>query len=324
MRRREFIAGLGGLVAWPFAGQAQRSSIPTIGYLNSRGPTSDQHLLVAFREGLKETGYIEGQNVVIEYRWASGQYERLPALAADLVSRHVAVIALNGPAVVAAKEATTTIPIVFATGLDPVAAGLVASLNRPGGNLTGVTNLGDEITTKLLQLVHELVPNGDIIAVVLNPAYPSVETQKKELQAAALELGLQLKVLEAQRETDFDVVFATVKQLGAAALLIGNDPFFNSRSVQFAELTLRHAVPAIQQTREFAVAGGLVGYGNSIPTSYRQAGIYTGRILQGQRPSDLPVQRTTKVELVINLKTAKALGINVPLSLLGRADEVIE
>jgi putative ABC transport system substrate-binding protein len=298
--------------------------MPVIGYLNSRAPGEDAHLLTAFQRGLSETGYVEGRNVAIEYRWAEGHYDRLPAMAADLVHRQVAVIAANGPSIVVAKAATTTIPIVFGTGLDPVEIGLVASLNRPGGNLTGVTMLGDELGPKRLELMHALVPAVTIIAVLLNPTYPSAETQSRDLQAAARTLGLQLHVLHASTERHFDTVFATLVQLRPGALVIGNDPFFNSRSKELAALMVRHAVPTVHETREFAAAGGLISYGSSLANSYHLVGVYAGRILKGEKPADLPVQRSTKVELIINMKTAKALGLSVPLSLLGRADEVIE
>ena len=328
MRRREFIALLGGGAAAPmlapFAARAQQPALPVIGFLNTRARGEDPHLLTAFHLGLKEAGYVEGRNVAIEYRFAEGQNDRLPAMAADLVRRQVAVIAANGPAVVAAKAATATIPIVFSVGLDPVALGLVASLNRPGGNVTGVTVLFDEIGPKRLELLHELVPTATIIALLLNPTYPSAENQSRDLQAAARTLGLQLHVLHASTERDFDKAFATMVQLRAGALVIGNDPFFNSRSEQLAALSVRHAMPTIFQNREFAAAGGLMSYGGSIADTYRVVGVYTGRVLKGEKPADLPVQQVAKVEMMINLKAAKALGLSVPLSLLGRADEVIE
>jgi putative ABC transport system substrate-binding protein len=280
--------------------------------------------LAAFHQGLKEAGYVEGHNVTIEYRFAEGQNDRLPAMAAELVRRQVAVIAANGPAVVAAKAATTTIPIVFSVGLDPVELGLVASLNQPGGNVTGVTALFDEVGPKRLELLHELVPAATIIALLLNPTYPSAEKQSTDLQAAARTIGLQLHVLHATSEREFDTVFATLAQMRASALVIGNDPFFNSRSEQLAALSVRHVMPTIFQNREFAAAGGLMSYGTNLAETYRQVGIYTGRILRGEKPADMPVQQPTKFELIINLKTAKALGIAVPLPLTGRADEVIE
>ena len=325
MRRREFLAVLcGTAVTWPLSVRAQQPTMPVIGFLNTRAPGQDSHLLAAFRQGLKETGYVESQNVVVEYRFAESRNERLPEMAADLVRRQVAVIAANGPAVVAAKAATTAIPIVFSVGLDPVASGLVASLNRPGGNLTGDTILFDEVGPKRLELMRELIPAATVVAVLINPTYPTAEVQSRDLQGAAQALGLELRVLHASTDRDLDTAFATLSQRRVAALVIGNDSFFNSRSEQLAALMVRHAMPTVFQTREFAAAGGLVSYGGSIKDSYRQVGIYTGRILKGEKPADLPVQQTTKVELIVNLKTAKALGVTIPLSLLGRADEVIE
>ena len=324
MKRREFITLLGGAATLPLVALAQPSNVPTIGFLNTRARGEDPHLLAAFHQGLKETGYVEGQNVAIEYRFAEGRTDRLPAMATDLVRRQMAVIATNGPAVVAAKAATTTIPIVFSVGLDPVALGLVASLNRPGGNVTGVTVLFDEIGPKRLELLHQLVPTATTIGLLINPTYPSAENQSRDLQAAARTLGLQLHVLHASTERDLDLAFAALIQLRVGGLIVGNDAFFNSRSELLAALSISHAMSTIFQNREFAAAGGLVSYGGSIADTYRVVGVYTGRILTGEKPADLPVQQVTKVELIINLKTAKALGINIPLSLLGRADEVIE
>ena len=324
MKRREFITLAGGVVAWPLAARAQQPAVPVIGFLNTRARGEDPHLLAAFHQGLKESGYVEGQNAMIEYRFAEGRNDRLPSLAADLVHQPVAVIAANGPAVVAAKAATTTIPIVFSVGLDPVALGLVASLNRPGGNLTGVTVLFDEVGPKRLELLHEFVPTATIIALLLNPSYPSAENQSRDLQAAARILGLQLHVLHASTERDFDIAFAAFVELRVRGLVIGNDPFFNSRSGQLAALTVRHAIPTIFQNREFAAAGGLISYGGSIADTYRVVGVYVGRILTGEKPANLPVQQVTKVELIINITTAKVLGLNVPRTLLARADEVIE
>jgi ABC-type uncharacterized transport system substrate-binding protein len=324
--RRTFIGGVaGGLLVVALVARAQQPAIPVIGFLNSRAAGDDPHLLAAFREGLKEVGYVESQNVAIEYRYAEGQNNRLPALAADLVRRHVAVIAANGLAAQAAKAATATIPIVFTAGFDPVEVGLVASMSRPGGNITGVSILDVELGPKRLELLHTLVPTATTIAVLVNPADPArAETITRNMQAAARNLGLQLQVLHASADRDFDSVFASLGQLRAGGLVIGGDPFFNSQSEQLGKLTLRHAVPTIYQFRPFAAAGGLVSYGANLADSYRLTGVYTGRILHGEKPGDLPIQRATKVELVINLKTAKALGLTIPQSLLVRADEVIQ
>jgi putative ABC transport system substrate-binding protein len=325
MRRREFILALGGAaVAWPLTARAQQP-IAVIGFLGSESPERFANRVRAFRQGLSETGHVEGRNVMIEYRWAEGQLDRQPALAADLVRRQVAVIVVNGlRGTRAAKAATAAIPIVFSGGFEPVEFGLVASLSRPGGNLTGVTTLGVELGSKRLELLHELVPAATIIALLVNPGNPNAETLSRDAQAAARALGLQLHVLHAGTERDFDPVFATLVQLRAGGLVIGNDGLFNSRTEQLGALTARHAVPTIFQFHEFAAAGGLMSYGGSITDSFRLVGVYAGRILKGEKPADLPVQQATKVELVINLKTAKALGINIPMPLLGRADEVIE
>jgi putative ABC transport system substrate-binding protein len=311
---------------WPVAARAQQPGMPVVGILDSQTQDSVAARLAAFRQGLKETGFIEGQNVAIEYRFAGGQNDRLPMLAADLVRRKVNVIWTGGgtPAARAAKAATTMIPIVFSIGNDPVQMGLIASLNRPGGNITGVTTLGGEIGPKRLELMHDVVPTATIIALLINPNNPTAETQSTELQPAARTLGLQLQVLHASAERDFDAAFASLVQLRAGGLVIGADAVFNNRSEQLAALTLHHAVPAIFQFREFAAAGGLISYGGSYTDPSRQVGVYTGRILKGEKPADLPVQQSTKIELVVNLKTAKALGLTIPQLLLGRADEVIE
>jgi putative ABC transport system substrate-binding protein len=325
--RREFITLLGGAAAWPIAARAQKPATPVIGWLDTQSSADAISVGFArFRRALNEVGYVEGRNVTLEYRWAEGQYDRLPALAADLVRRQVTVIVANGSslAALAAKAATETIPIVFQVGGDPVEAGLVASLNRPGGNVTGVTSLNVEVGPKRLELLHELATAATNFALLVNPTNPATETVSRDMQAAARTLGLQLHVLYASTERDFDTVFATLVQLQAGGLVIGTDPFFTNRSEQLAALTLRHAVPAIYQNRVFIGAGGLMSYGGNIMDAYHLTGVYTGRVLKGEKPADLPVQQSTKVELIINMKTAKALGLTFPLTLLGRADEVIE
>ena len=325
MRRREFITLLGGAAAWPLAARAQQPAMPVIGFLNGGSPGPFAPYVAAFRQGLKEAGYIEGENVAIEYRWLEGQYDRAPSMAAELVRRQVAVIVANNPGNLAAKAATTTIPIVFTTGGDPVQLGFVASLSRPGGNLTGVTQLSVEVGPKRLELAHELVPAATMIGLLVNPANPVIaEPITRNLQVASRTLGLTLHVLHASTEREIEMAFATLLQLRAGALVIGSDPFFNIQSEQLAALALRQAMPAIFQYRPFAAAGGLASYGGSIADSYRTAGVYTGRILKGEKPANLPVQRSTKVELIVNLKTARTLGITVPTALLVRADEVIE
>jgi putative ABC transport system substrate-binding protein len=324
LRRRDFIGLLGGTaVTWPLSARAQHA-IPVIGFLNGGLAREYAYVAAAFRQGLSETGYVEGRNVLVEYRWAEGRYDRLPTLAADLVRRQVAVIAANTAAAPAAKAATTAIPIVFVTASDPVAAGLVASLSRPGGNLTGAVLLGVEVGPKRLELLHELVPTATAMALLINSSNPNAETQIRDMHAAARTLGLQLHILYASDERDFDTAFATVAQLRVGALAIGADAFYVNRSEQLAALALRHAMPAIFTVREFVDAGGLMSYGVSLKDAFRLMGVYTGRILKGEKPADLPVQQSTKVELIINLKTAKALGLTVPLPLLGRADGVIE
>ena len=328
MKRREFITILGGVAAsWPLAASAQQPAMPVIGVLISYSlDRSGQRLLSAFREGLKESGYEEGRNVAIEYRSAEGQYGRLPALAGDLVRIRSAVIAAVGgsPAALAAKLATTSLPVVFQVGVDPVEAGLVASLSRPGGNLTGVANLAVRVGPKRLELLRELVPTARDIAVLLNPNRSNAEAELRDLHGAAHLLGIKLHVLEARTDNEFETVFANVVRLRAGGLVISGDPFFNSRSEQLAALAMRHRVPAVYQFHEFAAAGGLISYGSSITDTHRLAGVYAGRVLRGEKPADLPVQQSTKVELIINLKTAKALAVTVPPTLLARADEVIE
>jgi putative tryptophan/tyrosine transport system substrate-binding protein len=324
MRRREFVAGLGGAAAWPLGVRAQQRPVPVIGLLNYSSPDLSADRLREFRDGLSESGYVEGRNVAIEYRFAQGDYGRLTELAADLVHRRVAVIVAPGSvaAAYAAKAATATIPIVFQTGADPVEAGVVASLNRPGGNITGVTTLGVEVGGKRLELLHELVPTASIVAFIVNPAQRAVESQS--MQAAARVLGLQFHILHANAERDFEAVFASLAQLRAGGLVIGGDAFLISRSEQLAALALRYAVPAIFQYREFVAAGGLMSYGGNLTDATHLVGVYTGRILKGEKPADLPVQQGTKVVLTINLKTAKSLGLTIPETLLATADEVIQ
>jgi putative tryptophan/tyrosine transport system substrate-binding protein len=326
MKRRDFITLLGGATAWPKAVQAQQSAMPVIGFLNADSPQRYGQPLSAFLKGLGETGYVDGRNVAIEYRWAEGRYDRLPAMATDLVHRQVTVIAATSTAAaLAAKAATTTIPIVFEMGSDPVRLGLINSLNRPDGNITGVTQLNWEVIPKRLELLHELLPTARVMALLVNPT-DSVyaEMQSRAVLAAAHTLGLELHVLNASTEDDFDSVFANVVHLRAGGLVIGGGPFFYSRIKQLAALAIRHAVPAVFQSREFVAAGGLLSYGSEVTDAYRLAGVYTGRVLKGDRLADLPILQATKVELFINLKTAKALGITVPLPLSGRADEVLE
>ncbi len=327
MRRREFITLLGGTAAaWPLAALAQQSAMPVIGFLGPGSAQSDAYRVTAFRQGLSEIGLVEGRDFTIEYHWAEGHYDRLPALASDLVHRQVSVIVASSlPATLAAKAATTSIPIVFETGANPVKLGLVASLNRPGGNVTGVTQLNEEIETKRLELLHELLPKSPALAFLVNPTDSAIaESQLREARSAAQSLGIEVNILNASTEQDFDVAFTKLRGLGAGGLVIGGDAFFSSHSKQLAALTLRYAVPAIYQWREFAEAGGLMSYGANITDTHRLAGLYVGRILKGDKPADLPVQQATKVEMYINLKTARALGITIPLPLSGRADEVFE
>ena len=327
MRRREFIAFLGGAAASvPLAARAQQPTMPVVGYLSSTPPEAVQGNVAAFHQGLSESGYFEHRNVAIEYRWVEDQHDRLPELAADLVRRRVAVMAATGalPVALAAKDATTTIPIVFAIGGDPVQLGFVANLSRPGGNLTGVTNLNTELLPKRLELLHEALPGTTAIAALINPTNPAAESQSRDLLAAARTLGRQLHIVHASAEGSFDAIFTSLAQGRAGGLVITGDGLFVSRSAQLAGLALRHAVPAIFQFREFAAAGGLMSYGGNRTDQNRLVGVYAGRILKGEKPADLPVQRNTKVELIINLRTAKGLGLTVPLTLRGRADEVIE
>jgi putative ABC transport system substrate-binding protein len=326
--RREFITLLGSAAAtWPLAGRAQqREQMPVVGLLNSGSLHERVHLIAAFRQGLGESAYVEGRNVAIEFRWAEGQYDRLPALAADLVRRQVAVIAATGDTVssLAAKGATTTIPIVFVIGGDPIAVGLVPSFSRPGGNITGVSVISSALAAKELELLHEIVPNAAVVGAVLNPDNPSVKRELSDLQSAARILGVQLVAQYANTESGIEAAFATLLQQRAGALLIEPDAYFLDRREQLVALAARHAVPAIYSRREFAAVGGLMSYGTSLADAYRQAGVYVGRILKGTKPADLPVMQSTRFELVLNMKTAKALGLTFPLSLLGRADEVIE
>ena len=314
MKRREFIALLAGdTAAWPITLRAQQPAMPVIGFLRSTAANGSEHIVTAFLRGLKEAGFVEGQNVAIEYRWADNQNDRLPALAADLIRRQVTVIVAAGiPAALAAKAATTTIPIVFEIGADPVEVGLVASLNRPCGNLTGVTTLNVELGSKRLELLHDVVPTTRSIALLVNPASPiNAERQSTDAQTTARTLGLQLHVVHASTERDFDTVFASLVQMRAGALVINNDAFFLSRTEQLAALTVRHAVPTIFSYREFTAAGGLMSYGGSLTDAYRLTGVSTTRILKGEKPADLPIQQATRFEIILNLKTAKTLGFDV-------------
>jgi len=326
MKRREFIRLLGGAAsAWPLAARAQSQAMPTIGFLNGATAEGYAPYLKAFLEGLKQLGFVDGRTVRIEYRWAGGRYERLPELAAELVRRGVAVIsATSTPAAVAAKAATSTVPVVFTTSGDPVTLGLVTNLRRPDGNVTGVTQLNVEVAPKRLELMHELLPKASAFALLVNPAGPNSAPVAKGMRSAAGSLGLHLHVLEAKTEAEIEASFAKLHDLQAGGVVIGTDPYFNTRSQQLAGLALRHRMPAIYQYEEFTAAGGLMSYGGSITDSYRGAGIYTARILKGDKVSDLPVQQSTRVELIINLKTARALGVEFPSSLLDRADVVLD
>src|SRR5262245_56616605 len=326
MRRREFITLLGGAAAMPFLARAQQPALPVIGYLSSASPQQDAGRLRAFRQGLSEAGYAEGRNVAFEYRWAEENLDRLPALVADLVHRQVAVLAQAGHVLgaVAAKAATNTVPVVFVTGVDRVAQGLVTSLSQPGSNLTGITTLGLELEPKRLELLHSAIPAATTIGALVNPNHPNVEAQSRVLQGAARTMGLRLQILNDGTEHDFDIAFARLAELQAGGVVIATDGLFISHGERLAALAVRHAMPAIFQVRVFALAGGLMSYGPDFLEMYRQAGIYVGRILKGEKTGDLPIQQVTKVELIINLKSAKGMGLAIPSTLLARADEVIE
>ncbi len=324
--RRKFIGGLGGAAAWPLVAYAQQPTMPVVGFLSSRSPGEANGLVAAFRQGLGETGFVERENVAIAFRWAEGRYDRLPALAADLVDHRVAAILASGgsSSALAAKAATSTIPIIFSAVSVPVQLGLVANLNRPGGNITGMGMFGSDLWAKTVELMKELVPTATVIAYLVNPASPSAEVYSKGATAAAGALGIDVYVLRANTEQGLDEAFGALAKLGAGGLVVPNEPFFDSQRERIVALAARYKIPAIYGVREYVVAGGLLSYGASIPDSYRQAGIYVGRILKGEKPADLPVMQPTKFELVINLKTAKALGLKVTPTLLATADEVIE
>jgi putative ABC transport system substrate-binding protein len=326
MRRREFILALGGAAsAWPLAARAQQAALPVLGFLCGGSPESDAFRVAAIRQGLNETGYVEGRNVAFEYRWAEDHNERLPALAADLARRRVAVIATSGtPSAIAAKAASTTIPIVFATGGDPIALGLVASLSRPGGNMTGANFLGGTLIANQFEVLHETTPKTALIGFLVNLTNPNTESETKNALAAAALVGQKLTIVQANTNSELETAFVTLVQQRAGALLVGPDPFFLRRRAKLVELAARQKIPAIYNLREYVAAGGLMSYGTIITEAHRIAGVYAGRILKGEKPADLPVQRSTKVELVINLKAAKALGLTVPPQIVARADEVIE
>jgi putative ABC transport system substrate-binding protein len=327
MRRREFITLVGGAAAgWPLVARAQQPAMPVVGFLGTTTPDDFSERVAAFREGLKEVGYVEGQNVVIEYRWPEGHYDRLPTLASDLVRRQVAVIAAVGgePSALAAKAATTTIPIVFSIGGDPIRVGLVSNLNRPGGNITGVNFFQSDIGAKRLGLMHELLPKATVIGFLVNPTFTDAEAEIRDANEAAVRLGLQTHIVEARTVEEFDTAFATFAQQKVDALLLANDAFFLRERGRLIALAARYGMPAVYNWREFAVDGGLMSYSPSLTQGYREVGIYTGRILKGEKPANLPVQQPTKFEFVINLKTAKALGLTFPSGLIAIADEVIE
>lgn len=326
MRRRDFVSLLGGVaVTWPLAARAQQQAMPVIGFLHGTSLETRRAEVTSFHRGLSDTGYVEGQNVAVEYRWAEGRYDRLPAMAADLVDRQVSVIAAFGTAAaLAAKAATTTIPVVFIVGGDPVALGLVVSLSQPGGSITGVTPLNDQLAPKLLELLHELVPKAAVIGYLINPNNATSENLSRQVEVAERTIGQRVHILNASSEHDFDPAFATLDQIRAGGLCVQGDTFFNGRRKQLVALAAHHSIPTIYAFRDYALAGGLMSYGTSLWDAYHQVGIYAARILNGEKPADLPVQQSVKVEFIINLKTAKALGLTFPLSLLGRADEVIE
>jgi putative tryptophan/tyrosine transport system substrate-binding protein len=327
MQRRTFITLLGGAAAWPLTVSAQKPAAPVIGFLSGRSSDDSVQVLSAFRQGLNEAGYVEGKNGIVEYRWAEGHYDRLPALAAALVRRQVDVIVATGggdPSALAAKGATTTIPIVFVSGGDPVKTGLVPNFNQPGGNVTGVSFLIRTLIAKQFEVLNETVPKAAKIGFLVNPRSPLTEFETKDAQAAAEALGKKLLIAKAGSEIALEPAYGELVEQGAGGLLVASEPFFNGRPAQLVELAARHRLPALYPLREFTVAGGLMSYGSSITDAHRQVGIYTGRILKGEKPGDLPIQQVVKIELAINLRTAKALGITVPISLLGRADEVIE
>ena len=325
MRRREFVVLLGGAAAWPVAARGQQTALPVVGFLVSGSPQSDAFRVAAILQGLNETGYVEGRNVAFEYRWGEDHNERLPALAADLVQHQVAVIATSGtPSAIAAKAATTIIPIVFASGGDPIAIGLVTSLNRPGGNVTGANFLSGTLMAKQFEMLHEMVPKTPLIGFLTDSTNPNIEADIKDALAAAELVGQKMTLVQAHTDSELEAAFVTLVQQRVGALLVNPDPFFLSRRDKLVELAARQKIPAIYNLREYVTAGGLMSYGTSITEANRIAGLYAGRILKGEKPSDLPVQRSTKVELVINLKTAKALGLAVPPQIVTRADEVIE